>query len=181
MVASRMEEVKILNPWDRGWVVWGYPGSRPFDAPKTSALDLFIRTLSRASRLARSLSSSSSSIGNDENGESFGPTLPPRTSPYADPTAFLELRSYGQAVSVPYAHSCKRYPKDAETLIELATGAAAVAAAVRRGGGVGYSVNICSSSSLASASREVQGSRNRDGTWNCIRFGLGWIWGWTRL
>jgi hypothetical protein len=113
MVASRMEEVKILNPWDRGRVVWGYPGSRPFDAPETSALDLFIRTLSCASCLARSLSSSSSSLGNDE---SFGPTLPPRTSPYADPTAFLELRSYGQTVSVPYAHSCKRYPKDAETL-----------------------------------------------------------------
>jgi Ser/Thr protein kinase RdoA (MazF antagonist) len=92
MVASRMEEVKISNPWDRGRVVWGYSGSRPFDAPETSALDLFIRTLSRASRLARSLSSSSSSLGNDE---SFAPTLPPRTSPYVDPTAFLELRSYG--------------------------------------------------------------------------------------
>ncbi|KAL9709685.1 hypothetical protein Ac2012v2_007425 [Leucoagaricus gongylophorus] len=37
---------------------------------------------------------------------------------------FLDLRSYGQMISSPFSYSCERLPKDAEDLIEAATGAA---------------------------------------------------------
>jgi len=36
---------------------------------------------------------------------------------------FIDLRSYGQMLSVPYSYSCKRSPKDAEDQIEAAIGA----------------------------------------------------------
>ncbi|KAF9443913.1 peptidase M14 [Macrolepiota fuliginosa MF-IS2] len=36
---------------------------------------------------------------------------------------FLDLRSYGQMLSAPFSYTCKRWPKDAEDLIEAATGA----------------------------------------------------------
>ncbi|KAF5354182.1 hypothetical protein D9756_006896 [Leucocoprinus leucothites] len=37
---------------------------------------------------------------------------------------FLDLRSYGQMLSSPFSYTCKKLPKDAEDLIEAATGAA---------------------------------------------------------
>ncbi|KAL1943969.1 hypothetical protein VTO73DRAFT_3787 [Trametes versicolor] len=38
--------------------------------------------------------------------------------------AYVDLRSYGQMLSTPYSFSCKKYPKDAEDLLEAALGAA---------------------------------------------------------
>ncbi|RDX54557.1 hypothetical protein OH76DRAFT_1373345 [Lentinus brumalis] len=37
--------------------------------------------------------------------------------------AFVDLRSYGQMLSVPFAYSCKKNPKDAEDQMEAALGA----------------------------------------------------------
>ncbi|KAM5537131.1 hypothetical protein V8D89_009277 [Ganoderma adspersum] len=37
--------------------------------------------------------------------------------------AFIDLRSYGQMLSVPFSWSCKKTPKDAEDLLEAALGA----------------------------------------------------------
>ncbi|THU92100.1 hypothetical protein K435DRAFT_967814 [Dendrothele bispora CBS 962.96] len=37
--------------------------------------------------------------------------------------AFVDLRSYGQMLSLPYSYSCKRMPKDAEDMMEAALGA----------------------------------------------------------
>ncbi|KAF5372907.1 hypothetical protein D9758_001469 [Tetrapyrgos nigripes] len=36
---------------------------------------------------------------------------------------FIDLRSYGQMLSLPYSFSCKRVPKDAEDMMEAALGA----------------------------------------------------------
>ncbi|TFK50372.1 hypothetical protein OE88DRAFT_1660708 [Heliocybe sulcata] len=41
--------------------------------------------------------------------------------------AFVDLRSYGQMISIPYSFSCKKIPKDAEDLLEAALGAAQAA------------------------------------------------------
>ncbi|KAI1798163.1 hypothetical protein LXA43DRAFT_875915 [Ganoderma leucocontextum] len=38
--------------------------------------------------------------------------------------AFVDLRSYGQMLSIPFSWSCKKTPKDAEDLLEAALGAA---------------------------------------------------------
>ncbi|PIL27555.1 hypothetical protein GSI_10706 [Ganoderma sinense ZZ0214-1] len=37
--------------------------------------------------------------------------------------AFIDLRSYGQMLSIPFSWSCKKTPKDAEDLLEAALGA----------------------------------------------------------
>jgi len=37
---------------------------------------------------------------------------------------FLDLRSYGQMLSTPFSHSCKKSPKDAEDQLEAISGAA---------------------------------------------------------
>ncbi|KAI0693939.1 hypothetical protein C8T65DRAFT_585358 [Cerioporus squamosus] len=37
--------------------------------------------------------------------------------------AFVDLRSYGQMLSIPYSYSCKKSPKDAEDQMEAALGA----------------------------------------------------------
>ncbi|EPQ51249.1 hypothetical protein GLOTRDRAFT_108207 [Gloeophyllum trabeum ATCC 11539] len=41
--------------------------------------------------------------------------------------AFVDLRAYGQMISIPYSYSCKKVPKDAEDLLEAALGAAQAA------------------------------------------------------
>jgi hypothetical protein len=89
----------------------GYPGTRPFEAPETSALDVFLRTLPASF----------------PNGSLHGVS------------AFVELRAYGQLVSVPFAHSCKKTPKDAEDQLELGSGAAHVA---MKAHGASYSVRF---------------------------------------
>jgi len=43
---------------------------------------------------------------------------------------FLELRSYGQIIAMPFSFSCKRMPLDAEDLLEAALGAADASAKV---------------------------------------------------
>ncbi|TFY63501.1 hypothetical protein EVJ58_g3211 [Rhodofomes roseus] len=56
--------------------------------------------------------------------------------------AYLDLRSYGQMVSTPFAYSCKKTAKDAEDQIEAALGAAR---AIRLAHGTSFTVgSLCS-------------------------------------
>lgn len=43
---------------------------------------------------------------------------------------FIDLRSYGQMISIPYSHTCDVMPRDAEDILEAAYGAAAASKAV---------------------------------------------------
>ncbi|GJJ12801.1 hypothetical protein Clacol_007046 [Clathrus columnatus] len=47
-----------------------------------------------------------------------------------DIVAFIDLRSYGQMISIPYSYSCDTMPRDAEDILEAAYGAAAASKAV---------------------------------------------------
>ncbi|KAF7760075.1 hypothetical protein Agabi119p4_10751 [Agaricus bisporus var. burnettii] len=54
---------------------------------------------------------------------------------------FLDLRSYGQMLSAPFSHSCTKMPKDAEDMLEAATGAAGALKSVH---GVGFTIgSLC--------------------------------------
>jgi len=56
--------------------------------------------------------------------------------------AYLDLRSYGQMLSTPFAYSCKKTPKDAEDQIEAAHGAAR---AIRLAHGTSFTTgSLCS-------------------------------------
>ncbi|EIM83831.1 uncharacterized protein STEHIDRAFT_82714 [Stereum hirsutum FP-91666 SS1] len=60
----------------------------------------------------------------------------------ADVKLFVDLRSYGQMISAPYSHSCKRTPLDAEDQLEAASGAAAAA---KKSNGTSFQVGtLCS-------------------------------------
>ncbi|KIP09376.1 hypothetical protein PHLGIDRAFT_126383 [Phlebiopsis gigantea 11061_1 CR5-6] len=55
--------------------------------------------------------------------------------------AYIDLRSYGQMISAPFSHSCKKVPKDAEDQIEAALGAAA---AIKAAHGVAFTAgSLC--------------------------------------
>ncbi|EPS95107.1 hypothetical protein FOMPIDRAFT_1038635 [Fomitopsis schrenkii] len=56
--------------------------------------------------------------------------------------AYIDLRSYGQMISTPFAYSCKKTPKDAEDQIEAAHGAAR---AIRLAHGTSFTTgSLCS-------------------------------------
>ncbi|KZT71070.1 hypothetical protein DAEQUDRAFT_707371 [Daedalea quercina L-15889] len=56
--------------------------------------------------------------------------------------AYIDLRSYGQMLSTPFAYSCKKTPKDAEDQIEAAHGAAR---AIRLAHGTSFTTgSLCS-------------------------------------
>ncbi|KZT02813.1 uncharacterized protein LAESUDRAFT_729776 [Laetiporus sulphureus 93-53] len=57
--------------------------------------------------------------------------------------AYIDLRSYGQMISTPFAYSCKKIPKDAEDQIEAALGAAR---AIKQVHGTSFTIgSLCSS------------------------------------